>query len=912
MNVFDLSASLSLDTSAYLSALNSAKAGGEGFAAGFNGIVHTIGNAMSRLTGNITGFAKRFVSDSLATGMSFDKAMSQVAATMGKTNAEIDAEVIRTKDFTGTLRDFAQQMGATTAFTSTQAAEALNFMALAGYDAQKSIEMLPTVLNLAAAGNMDLARASDMVTDAASALGLTTEETTAQIDKMAVTSSKSNTSVEQLGEAILAVGGTAKLLTGGTTELDAALGILADNGIKGAEGGLKLRNMLLSLTNPTDKAMKHFKRLGIQVEDTTTGELRPLMDIFADLDSALEGMSVTEKEGILGEIFNRADLAAVEAYLATAKSRWDELTGYIDDSEGAAERMAATQLDNLAGDRTLLESALDGLRLAVSEKMTEPLREMVQTATEEVGKVQKAFEDKGLAEAIRVAGEGVNNVISVLKQEFQKSDVPFLNVLADGLSLIQKAIEYLTDTKHAEEVESFFTILFGFMIASKIQPFVSQFGSLGTYITLAAIMLPTVVKWMGDLTEAISGASENRLKTQLEEIQETAHDAIIEADAQAKMAEGLISSIEEIQQKERITDEDRANWQEYTRQLVEMYPDLNKYVKEETGLLEGNTKEIRNQINALRDQQKERIMMKALEEQQELLSEKALNAEKARLNASAERAKVRGFVADFQLVQGQVNPELNPDLAGFDFTNLEQNIDDYRNAVTNLLNFAWDNGWFGGVGGEDLAENATEQERALNQAALNIGEMGDKWEEALNQAKKYDEEAEKAQKQYENALDSYAAYEQAVNESLSNLMRTTEEATTEAGKLKDEVDSIPEKKTVTIEVLRSEIEDGTAKSTTETGNTEGYHAAGLSYVPNNGYKAELHKGEAILAANTAEDYRSGTNTPDMAGFANMVVGAILQAMSGVQVVMNGERVGDVVTERVSQNIYDRARDLRYA
>ena len=154
-------------------------------------------------------------------------------------------------------------MGSTTAFSATQAADALNYMALAGYDTETSIEMLPTVLDLAASGSMDLARASDMVTDTQSALGLSLEETSDLVDQMAKTASKSNTSVEQLGDAMLTIGATARNVAGGTTELSTVLGVLADNGIKGSEAGTHLRNILLKMNPDTDKAVAAWENLGI-------------------------------------------------------------------------------------------------------------------------------------------------------------------------------------------------------------------------------------------------------------------------------------------------------------------------------------------------------------------------------------------------------------------------------------------------------------------------------------------------------------------------------------------------------------------------------------------------------------------------------------------------------------------------
>lgn len=128
-------------------------------------------------------------------------------------------------------------MGASTAFSATECSQALNYLALAGYNTQQMCDTLPTVLNLAAAGGFDLATASDMVTDAMSALGMETLEADVMVDQMAKTASSTNTSVEQLGEGILKIGATAKSIKGGTAELNTALGILANNGIKGAEGG---------------------------------------------------------------------------------------------------------------------------------------------------------------------------------------------------------------------------------------------------------------------------------------------------------------------------------------------------------------------------------------------------------------------------------------------------------------------------------------------------------------------------------------------------------------------------------------------------------------------------------------------------------------------------------------------------
>lgn len=323
-------------------------------------------------------------------GSNFEAAMSGVAATMGMTSTEINngsADYER-------LKQAAKDAGATTKFSASQAAEALNYMALAGYDVDESIATLPTVLNLAAAGGMDLATASDMVTDSMSALGDMAGTADSFVDKMAKTSQKSNTSVAQLGEAILTVGGTAKSMAGGVDEMNTVLGILADNGIKGAEGGTALRNMILSLSAPTDTASAKIEELGLSVFDAED-KMRPMNDVFNDLNDILSTMTEGEQTKVLNTIFNKVDLKSVNALLANSGERFDELSGYIADCDGAAANMADTMNNNLQGSVTILQSALEGLGIAVYEQMEEPLKEAVKVGNGYIDELSAALKENG-------------------------------------------------------------------------------------------------------------------------------------------------------------------------------------------------------------------------------------------------------------------------------------------------------------------------------------------------------------------------------------------------------------------------------------------------------------------------------------------------------------------------------------
>lgn len=373
--------------------------------------IEAAGQKLQTVGNTIAGVGQKFLPVTAAVGAlgtaavkttaDFDSSMSQVQATMGITKdsmSDLNGASVNTMD---ALRDLAKQMGAETAFSASECADAMNYLALAGYSTQEIYDTLPTVLNLAAAGDIDLASASDMVTDAMSALGMETSEADTMVDQMAKTASLTNTSVAQLGEGILTIGATARTVKSGTAELNTALGILANNGIKSAEGGTHLRNVILSLQNPTDKAAAQMDALGISVYDSE-GNMRSLNDILGDLNTSMEGMTAQEKSNIIGQIFNKTDLSAVNALLANTGDAWDSLQQSIADSGGAAQQMADTQLDNLSGQLTLLKSALEGLAISFGEILMPAIRAIVEQVQAFVDKLN-SLDDAQKQTVVKIA-----------------------------------------------------------------------------------------------------------------------------------------------------------------------------------------------------------------------------------------------------------------------------------------------------------------------------------------------------------------------------------------------------------------------------------------------------------------------------------------------------------------------------
>ena len=413
---------------AQLSQLNSQQR--EVTRANIAGVLKGVGAAAAACASALAAVGKA-MGEVAQTGKSFDTAMSTVAATMAISTTSEDYEK---------LTAAAKKMGAETKYSATEAAEALNYLALAGYDTDKAIEALPGMLGLAQAGAMDLAGTSDMVTDTMSALGLASADAaenqknlTELSDKMAVTAQKSNTSVSQLGEALLTVGGTAKSLSGGLTETTTLLGLLADNGVKGSEGGTALRNVILSLTAPTDTAKKKIEELGIVVSKEN-GDMLPMVDILKDLNNAMNGLGEAQKVEILNEIFNKVDLKSVNALLGTSSERFEELSGYIDNSAGAAQKMADTMADNLEGALTSVSSAFEGFELDLYSKFSLPMKNSANLLAEVIRGMTGEVDGEELKKSALALGEEFAKMLRSTADIIGEESEELIEPLLDGIN----------------------------------------------------------------------------------------------------------------------------------------------------------------------------------------------------------------------------------------------------------------------------------------------------------------------------------------------------------------------------------------------------------------------------------------------------------------------------------------------
>lgn len=473
MNVFDLFASLSLKADDFFSGLSAA----EKALSNFGGQVMSAINTVKKVDSAIVGISNKalsateslvtntaavataidknivqvvdkagetvigafqtmategvaFFKDVMQEGIEFDASMGQVSATMMKSKDEFDELTVSVGEFTGTLTEYAQKLGAETIFTSTQVGEAMNYITLSGRKAQETAELLPHTLDLAAAGTMDLGDASEMVTQAVNALGLEEEDVTRLIDQMAMTSTNSGTNIAQLGDGILAIGATARDLKGGITELNTALGVLADNGIQASEGGNTLRRVLIRLT-AGDSAATMLETLGVSAYDAQ-GNLKGLPDIFMELNQAMAGFNDQQRNSAITDIFGQFALAGANALLNTTAERWRNLTSAIEDSEGAAAKVAEVQRSTLKGQIQLLDSAYSGVKTNLFSKIAGISKEFVETLSTGLSNVAQEIKEGNFFEAFMELGETAAQLIEKGADTILEN-VTTINEFIDGI-----------------------------------------------------------------------------------------------------------------------------------------------------------------------------------------------------------------------------------------------------------------------------------------------------------------------------------------------------------------------------------------------------------------------------------------------------------------------------------------------
>ncbi len=375
---------------------------------------------------------------SVKVGSEFESAMSSASATAAATEEEY-----------AKMEAAAMEMGRTTSKTATESAQALEYMALAGWDVDTSISALPSVLRMSEASGMDLARTSDLVTDSMAALGVTVDELPNYLDAATKAQNKSNQTAEQLMEAYLGVGGTMKNLNIPITESATALGVLANRGIKGSEAGTALNAVMVNLTTGTGQAGEMMSKLGISAFDSN-GNFIGLEETLQQVNTALQGCTEEERNAALAAIGGKQHVDALNDLMAGLNttneegiSEWAALTKELENCNGALEEMAKTKLDNLEGDLAILQSAAQDAGIRIYKHLNTPLRGLAQYGTQSIYKLSDALESGGFSGLASALGDVVADGLVKMADhapEFVDMAATLVDSLISGIENNQDAI----------------------------------------------------------------------------------------------------------------------------------------------------------------------------------------------------------------------------------------------------------------------------------------------------------------------------------------------------------------------------------------------------------------------------------------------------------------------------------------
>lgn len=289
------------------------------------------------------------------TSIDFDDSMRKVKATSGATGKEFNS-----------LRDKALEMGAKTKFSASESADALNYMALAGWDSKEMMTGISGVMDLAAASGEDLGQVSDIVTDSLTAFGMEAKDSGKFADVLAQTSSKANTDVKGLGDAFKYAAPVAGALDYSVEDTSVAIGLMSNAGIKGEKAGTALRTMFTNLSKPT-KAMKDkMDELGISITDSN-GEMLPMRDVMDQLRSSMGGLSKDQQAAAAATIFGKESMSGALAVVNASEKDYKKLTKSIDGSKGASKRMAKEMEGGIGGSMRKMKSAVESLAISIGD-----------------------------------------------------------------------------------------------------------------------------------------------------------------------------------------------------------------------------------------------------------------------------------------------------------------------------------------------------------------------------------------------------------------------------------------------------------------------------------------------------------------------------------------------------------------
>ena len=634
-------------------------------------------SGLSRLQGTITkgiaaiGIGKIF-SEAVKTGMDFEAQMSRVKAISGATGEEF-----------AKLKEQAKQLGADTAFSATEAAEGMENLASAGFSTSEIIAAMPGMLDLAASSGEDLASSADIAASTLRGFGLEASSAGHVADVLAKNAAETNAAVADTGEAMKYVAPVAKSMGIEFEETAAAIGIMADAGIKGSQAGTTLRGALSRIAKPTKAMQETMDSLGLSFYDSN-GKMKSLADITEMLETKMSGLTDEQKNQALITLFGQESLSGMMALMDRGSGEVRKLTDEYKNCDGSAKDMAKTMQDNLSGAVEEFGGSVESLGIEIFENIEGPLKKAVRSGTTELNKLTKAVKNNKIEEIVpeeavntvqnlgKIAGTVAKGGIKTLGvatgtlaenldvliplttayfgamgayKVFQQASkgVKTLTVAYQGLQAMEKAnaITLVAQQGGLTGLQTVMGVLTG-----KVSAATAATGLFSKACTLAGGPVGLAVIAIGALTAGLaayalsqehSTSAETKFAAELEKSAEARkkhtaelennrkkrEEAIKSAAAEGVQAEFLEQKLESLMSVEKKSTGQKQQIETIVKRLNELVPELGLAYDSEKDKLNKSTEAIKKNISA----QKELAIAKAYAKQMESVSEDIVDTE---------------------------------------------------------------------------------------------------------------------------------------------------------------------------------------------------------------------------------------------------------------------------------------------
>lgn len=568
----------------------------------------------------------------VSVGSKFEASMSKVQALSGATGEDFDK-----------LSAAAKDMGASTSKTASQAADALGYMALAGWKTEQMLGGLEPILRASEAGGMDLARCSDLVTDSMSAMGIAVDDLGHYLDVVAKAQSSSNTSMEQLLEAYVGVGGTLRNLKVDIEESATLLGTLANRGKKGAEAGTALSSIIVNLIGANKNAKTAMDELGISAWDSN-GNFIGLKETLELLGDTLKNLDNDELENnFVAKIGGKTQLDTLQALLSGVNEEYDDLFETLNDCAGASEDAAKTMQQNLTGSMTMFGSALEGVGIEIYESFKKPLTKAVDEGTDMLSGLVSRISDGDLSGTVEKIAQSFGKLVLSVEDFAINDGLPallnFLEFLGNNgdavVSVLKGIVTYVAADKLIKPVTSLVAVISDLRKVRQAMAAVTAAETAATVTNTAAqtanaaatgaaagaqTALNTAMKaniWAAVASLIIAAVTAvvsyvNNIETlddKLGEIEEKYSEAAKAADDRYKQSEKeaekvkqLAEQYERLRKKYEETGEGLSSLKAVADDLQKQAPEFGELLDEQTGKYKALGDEINNVVEAMRMQ----------------------------------------------------------------------------------------------------------------------------------------------------------------------------------------------------------------------------------------------------------------------------------------------------------------------